>query len=372
MQPKAMRTNVFVLFVILGFAGLGFGQGSPNVPLLAHVNQYASTGYSNLWGYTAPDGREYALLGVKSGTSIVDITNTNNPIEVAFISAPLSSWREIKSYQQYAYVVTEAGGGMQIIDLSNLPSSAALASTYTGFSTAHTLWIDESTGILYAEGNSTEPVRVLSLANPTSPVQIGFFGIQCHDVYVQNNLAYVSEGNLGSVGIYDVTTPSAAVRLATVTLPSPAGYAHNAWTTADGNFLMTTEETSGKTVKMFDISNLSAITLTDEYLGPTNLAHNAHIKENFAYISHYPDGLRIVDISNPSNIFEVGYYDTYPSAGSGFVGAWGTYPYFNSGKVIISDIQSGLYVVFFDDGSTPPLISSTPGTAATVGQPLCL
>jgi choice-of-anchor B domain-containing protein len=362
------RTKVVTLVMILCGATFGFGQGSPNVVLLAHMDKYPTAGYSSNWGYTAPDGREYALEGVQTGTSIVDITDPANIREVTFIPGSTSDWREIKTYQHYAYVVNETGGGMQIIDMSNLPVSATLVATYTALATAHTLWIDETSGILYAEGNSTQPVKVISLANPTSPVQIGFFGIECHDIVVQNNIAYISEGTRGSYGLYDVSTPSAAVRLGTVNAPAPAGYAHNCWPSPNGQYLMTTEENTGETVKMFDISNLSSPALTDQYLGSSNLAHNVYIRENFSYIAHYADGLKIVDIANPFNIFEVGFYDTNPATG-GFNGAWNIYPFFPSGKIALSDIQNGVWVFFFDDGSQKPTITSTPATTAVVGQP---
>jgi hypothetical protein len=73
-----------------------------------------------------------------------------------------------------------------------------------------------------------------------------------------------------------------------------------------------------------------------------------HVKGSYAYISHYKDGLRIVNIANPSNIVEEAYYDTYNASLAGnFHGAWGAFPFFNSGKVLISDMESGLYVVHF-------------------------
>jgi len=367
MSKNAVCTNLSVLFMALFGASQAFGQGSPNVVLLGQMNKYPTIGYSSGWGYTAPDGREYALEGVRNGTSIVDITDPSNLREIAFIPGSTSDWREIKTYQHYAYVVNETGGGMQIIDLSNLPVSATLVATYTGFTTAHNICVDEAAGILYAEGSSVQPIRVISLANPTSPVQLTTFGVQGHDLMAQNNILYVSEGTVGTFALYNVTTPSAPVRLGTITPPSPLGFAHNSWPSADGRYLMTTEENNGKTIKMFDIANLSAPVLTDQYLGPSGLAHNVHIRENFAYIAHYADGLRIVDIANPFNIFETGFYDTNPATG-GFNGAWGIYPFFPSGKIALSDIQNGVWVFFFDDGSQKPTITSTPGAAAVVGQ----
>ena len=343
MSTNILRTAFLTLFLTLTCLA-GFACDSPqeppkNVTLLAHVNKYSSTGYNDCWGYTA-NGREYALLGVKNGTSIIDITETDNPVEIAFITSNRSDWKDIKTYQTYAYAVNETGGGLQIIDLSDLPNSATLAATYTGFATSHNIFIDEQNGILYAEGSPANPVRVLSLANPESPIEIATFGRECHDIYVQDNRAFISEGNKGSIGIYDVTDPGAPSLLQQINFPL-AGYVHNAWLTEDGNYLMSTEETQNKTVKLWDIRDLSNVSIADDYLGPNNFAHNAHIKGNHAYISHYASGLRIIDLSDPKNINEVGSYDTKD--------AWGAFPFFPSGKILISDIDDGLYVVKFDD-----------------------
>lgn len=331
---------LFLALVVASFTGTRLqAQGSPNVPLLAHVNSYPAAGYNDCWGYTGPDGREYALLGVQTGTSILDITDTDNIVEVAFIPSATSLWKDIKTYQHYAYVVTEGGGGLQIIDLADLPNSATLAATYTGFSTSHNIFIDEDNALLYAEGNAVAPVRVLDISDPLNPVQVSTFGIECHDIFARNNIAYIAEGNSGSIGVYDLNNPANPSLIARFPIPA-AGYVHNCWLSDDNQYLITTEETNGKTVKLWDISDLNNPTITSQYLGPNGLAHNAFIKRNYAYVSHYEAGLRILDISDPNNMVEVGYYDT-PDA-------WGTYPFFASGKVLISDINSGLYVVFFE------------------------
>jgi choice-of-anchor B domain-containing protein len=345
-----MIKNTFIKVVsIIIFAAISLtGQsGSPNVPFLANFNDYFSTGYNDCWGYTAPNGREYALLGVLDGTSIIDITDTGNLVEIDFIPGNYSGWKDIKTYLFYAYVVNETGGGLQIIDLSNLPASVSLANTYNGISASHNIYIDELNGILYAEGTASDPVIVISLADPVNPTQLSTLGVECHDVFSLNDVLYVSEGNTGSIGIFDMTLPGSPSLLRRHFIPS-AGYVHNAWATEDGNYLMTTEETSGKTIKLWDISDLNNITLTDEILASDGLAHNTHIKKNYSYVSHYTNGLRIYDISDPYNIFEAGYYDTWPSSGGGFDGAWGAFPFFQSGKILISDRTTGLYVVYFD------------------------
>ncbi|MFQ5651981.1 MAG: carboxypeptidase regulatory-like domain-containing protein, partial [bacterium] len=113
-------------------------------------------------------------------------------------------------------------------------------------------------------------------------------------------------------------------------------------------YVMTSTESRGKTVKMWDIRDLDNPVLLDEYLAATSLAHNVHIRGDYAYISHYADGLRIVDIAEPAHVVEVGYYDTNPSNSSNFDGCWGAYPFTNSGYIYASDQEFGLFVIEFN------------------------
>jgi len=60
-----------------------------NVDLLGSLNPYPNLDYSDIWGYAA-GGREYALMGVAGGTSIIDVTNPAAPVEVDFVPGPLA------------------------------------------------------------------------------------------------------------------------------------------------------------------------------------------------------------------------------------------------------------------------------------------
>jgi len=58
--------------------------------------------------------------------------------------------------------------------------------------------------------------------------------------------------------------------------------------------------------------------------------------------------MRVLDISQigNENITEVGFFDTYPDSDSAnFNGAWNVYPFFASGNIVISDIDSGFFLV---------------------------
>lgn len=97
-----------LLLAIISICLLGSAYSqlpNQNTYLLRNLDSYSS--YSAIWGYVAPDGREYAILGTNTGTSFVDITDSANIHQVDFVSGVTSSWREMKTYSHYAYVVSE-------------------------------------------------------------------------------------------------------------------------------------------------------------------------------------------------------------------------------------------------------------------------
>jgi choice-of-anchor B domain-containing protein len=318
---------------------------------IAQVNEHANDKYSALWGYTAPDGREYAILGVRTGTAIIDITDNNNVKEVAFIKSVRSLWREMKTYSHYAYVVTDnADTGIEIIDLAQLPSSATLVSVYKDLPMSHTITIDEPRKLMYLMGGSGETVVILSLEDPLKPKEIARFGSSyVHDAYIKNGRAYLSEIMSQTFSIWDIADTANPKFLKRVRdKDAPAVSFHNSWTTEDEHYLVTTEETQDRTVKIWDISDLNAIKVIAEWLPPNRLAHNVQIKGNYAYFSSYGGGIRILDLSNPLHPNEVAFWTRSEEVEKGFVGMWACYPFFKSGKVIGSDIENGLIVVDFE------------------------
>lgn len=320
---------------------------------LGSMNKYAAKKYSACWGYTAPDGREYALLGITNGLSIVDITDAPTLNEVAFIPNLSSSWTEMKTFRTYAYVVKDsARGGIQIIDLSQLPRSATVVNTIMDYPTNHTAWVDHERGWLFTMGGDNSSVTVWNLLpDPAHPKQISTFNgsTYVHDLYVHGNRAYLAEIMSKSFSIYDISDiahPRLIKRMRDSSAPSISF--HNAWTTEDGRYLLTTEETSGRHVRIWDLADELNPVEVSRWIGPGNLPHNVHVKGNYAHIAHYGGGYRVVDISNINNPVEVAHFNNKNGNPTGFVGVWEVYPYFASGKVIMSSIEDGLFVTRFN------------------------
>ena len=326
-----------------------------NTELVGHLEY--EQGLNDVWGYAASNGIEYALVGSNTGTSIVDVTtNPSEPEEVAFISGLESTWRDIKTYQNYMYVCTEAQQGIQVVDISS-PEEAILVETWTGDNdegvSVHNIF--QADGYLYVVGTNASfgDMHILDLSNPAAPVLVGTWtGEYLHDVYVRDNYAYGAGIYSSTMYIIDISDKSNPTTVASWTYP---GKAHACWLTEDDNYLITADEIAGGHVKIWDIQDFNNINLVSEWTAADaeNLTvHNVFVRDNYLYCSYYVFGLQIVDISDPYQPFLAGYFDSYLGENELFGGNWGIYPFTESCNIYISDRSNGLFVVDFPDCGT--------------------
>ena len=376
------RIQLLLIITFLSTSQL-FSQYVPgvnnNVTLLSHMDEHNV--YSNLWGYVDELGNEYVLIGHNAGTSIINISDPSNPFEVDMVPGPTGTgtiWREIKTYNDYAYVVSEhtspaALTGIQIIALRGLPDSIQYVGRYLwpgvndNNARAHTVSVDWQ-GYLYIQGGTATlggansgGIRIFDISDPENPVPLSTFPPRyVHDVFVQDSIMFAHNifdfpGRIDVVNVADKTNP----QLITTILYNGA-LAHNSWPTPDLNYLVSSDESAGETMKIWDISvlwdadttNNDDIVFVSEYTAdPEQIGHEPRVRDGYIFLSHYVEGLKVLDISNPADPVEVGYYDTYPQPGQGFNGNWGNYPFFPSRNVVVSDIQTGLYILKFDSVS---------------------
>lgn len=351
---------------------------------------------NSLWGYTSPSGREYACFGSQLGTHFVEVTDPANPVIVGFIAGPSSLWRDTRTYSHYAYSVSEGGGGIQIIDLANIDNGVVtLANTVTigGSTTAtHTVFINEQSGYLYRAGGGGHGIRIYSLANPLNPTYVSSWDNKyCHEVtvvsytsgpYAGKEVAFFCGGDNGGwanpgLFIVDVTNKSNLTLMSSLNYTG-AAYSHQCWPSADMQTLYLDDELDeyyGSTTcvtKVFDISNLFApVQKPDFGNGNTAIGHNLYTKGNLLFQANYTSGLRIFDVTNPLVGTEIAYFDTYPENDLNvFNSLWNVYPYFQSGTVIGSDIDRGLFVWWVGAPKVSLAPASTPSTVSVVGEQL--
>jgi choice-of-anchor B domain-containing protein len=315
-------------------------------------------GVNDVWGWVAEDGTEYALVGLQAGVAIVDVTKDTIE-EVVHIPAVNNTWRDIKTYDHYAYVSTEANVGILIIDLQYLPDSVQ---TYVWmdsiptddglkeFRRAHNLWIDEY-GILYVIGSNLNNGGIFMLDVAADPIDPPFIamapGIYSHDCYVRDSIIYSAEIYAGSLSIYDMHDPLDIKLLGKTKTPSE--FTHNCWLSDDGNTIFTTDERANAFITSYDISDPGNIKELDRFsevskIGMGNIPHNVLVWNDWVVASYYANGTIVLDGSRPDNLVQVGNFDSFLGEEGGFPGVWGTYPFLPSGKILSSDRQSGLYV----------------------------
>ncbi len=344
---------------------------------------------NDIWGWTDPqDGKEYAIVLRRDGTSFVDVSVASDPRFLGFLpitpGASPNVWHDVKVYQNRAYIVADGAGahGMQVFDLTQLrgvtsPRVFAANSVYRNINSAHNIAINTASGFGYivgASGGGTTcggGLHMVDLRNPTTPVFAGCFADTqtgrtgtgyTHDVQCVNYTGPDAQhagreicfgANETAISIADVTVKTAPIALSRASYPSVA-YTHQGWLTEDQRFFLVNDEldegqsTANTRTLVWDVSDLDDPILVTQYFGPTRATdHNHYIRGNRMFMSNYQYGLRVVDVSTPGAPVQLGFFDTAPGLSNtpGYGGSWSNYPFFASGIIVMSSSTEGLFIL---------------------------
>ena len=331
------------------------------------------------WGWTDPlDGKEYALVGISSHTAFVDMSDPDNLRLIGILPTATfnSSWRDIKVYQNHAFIVSEAAGhGMQVFDLTRLRENLNTAvifeadAHFTAFGNAHNIAINEESGYAYVVGCGGTSFGggplFINIQNPTQPVLEGGYGEAgySHDAQVVSysgpDIDYAGKEiligcNEDRVVIADVSDKSNPITISNIGYNN-IGYTHQGWFTENFRYFIVGDELDERDIGIntrslvFDLNDLDNPVLSFEYIGTnSSIDHNGYTVGDSYFLASYRAGFREIDISDIDNqsMTEEGFFDTYPQNDeTGFDGVWNVYPFFSSGQIVISDIDRGLFVV---------------------------
>lgn len=366
-----------------GFAGIYPCDG---YDLMAHIplSTFAASSGNDSWGWTdTVTGREYALLGLNNGTAFIDISDTQNPIYLGKLPTTdiNSSWRDIKVYKDHAFIVADNvegfdSHGVQVFDLTKLRDVTNVPETFTpdkiltDVGRAHNIVINEESGYAYAVGGRRDlaykggPIFI-NIQDPKNAfVEGGYAGSgYSHDAQVVTyngpDIDYTDKeiyigSNENEVVIVDVTDKNNPQLISTVSYPN-VQYAHQGWLTEDMKYFILGDEIdeirlgiNTKTI-ILDFSDLDNPLYHFDYFGNTQASdHNGYVVGSTFFMASYLEGLRVIDIANIENksFTEIGYFDTYPNSNNaGTEGTWNIYPFFESGNILISDINLGIFIV---------------------------
>lgn len=351
---RGIFTLAFMLTTLFATAQENF-----NMTLISNLDY--PEGCNDVWGYVAPDGTEYAILGTVEATAIISLADPTAPQEVAYIPGANSIWRDMKTWGNHIYVTTDEGAdGLLVIDMANAPNNITwnfwqptlnVNNQNSQLTTCHNIFIDEN-GFAYLSGcvntNNGGVLIVDVHTTPGQPIYIGAAeGIYSHDNYVRGDTLWSSDIFEGVFSVHDLSDKTNVTKWNDQT--TTTDFTHNAWLSDDGNYLFTTDERPNAFVDAYDVSDLSDIQLLDSYqptvtAGNDVVPHNTHFFNNYLVTSWYTDGVVIVDAHKPENLVKVGAYDTFLGPHGGTEGCWGAYPWLPSGLILASDRQTGLYV----------------------------
>ena len=370
------------------------------VDLLSHValpdvTSNPASG-ADVWGFVDLNtNREYAFVGYNIGTAVFDVTDAENPREVGFIDGENTVWRDIKVLQYwnsaasrfdaFAFITSDGSSdGLFVVDLTGLPhriervdypanilAAHNVLATNTDFGTG--LSLTGATPTLIVAGANVEGGRFLrySLAAPSMPVHIDRPAV-AQDGYMHDAASMIVSDdrklqctnavdyceilfdfNVRTVDLWDITDPDDPAYMSSATY-NEVEYIHSGWWTEDKQYLLVHDEldeirrsdVQRTTVRVFSLADLTAPVAAGSWVGDTEeVDHNGFARGNRYYMSSYSRGLTVLDITDPQSPSLAGFLDTYPGQAVNTIGAWGAYPFFHSGNIAVSDINSGFYML---------------------------
>lgn len=329
-----------------------------------------NTIFNEVWGFEYR-GQEYAVIGSTAGTHIFLINENEKLVEIDFVAGESEHTigsnnihRDFKTYRNYLYGVCDEGAStLQVMDLQYLPDSVHLVyNSDSIFTKAHNLYIDTTTARMYACGATNSsmivPMIVLSLDNPAIPSEIYQLHsvTYVHDAFVRNDTAYLN-CPFDGLYVYKFNQGINPVLLGYLDMYPDFGYNHSGWLSEDGKHYVFADETTGKRMKICDVTDLFDINIIDMFNSEGDsqtIPHNLMWKDDFIYVSHYYDGLQIFDARDKTNVKRVAWYDTFETNSNPYQGAWGVYCFLKDDKILVSDRSNGLYLF---RAHLPPSIS---------------
>lgn len=348
---------------------------------------------NDMWGWT--DGKDdYALVGGATGMHVVDISDKLRPVVMGIVPSakegPRLFWRDIKVFEDRAYIVSEhTDHGVQVFDLTRLRDWDGEYTTweadarYTGIGSSHNIGINTETGYAYVVGaapfeGGTPPedcgngIHMLDVNEPGEPNFAGCFqehdyvhDVQCviyrgpdsehrgKEICVNSN--GIDYGGENYLSIVDVTDKSNPIGLARVPYET-SGYSHQGWLTEDQAYFMHGDEgdeflgrVQNTTTRVWDLTDLDDPTIATTFFNDTpSIDHNMYTEGDQLFQANYTTGLRVLDVSDPTDPRETAFFDVYPEndAATFEGGAWNVYPYFRQPNVVaVSSIDRGLFLL---------------------------
>ncbi|MCP3137290.1 LVIVD repeat-containing protein [Pyxidicoccus xibeiensis] len=254
--------------------------------------------------------------GREGGLTIFDVTDRSHPIFKGSISIPGDSyWNGVWAKGDALYVASGTSGVI-VFDISNPGQPAFLRSLPGGAAlNVHTVLVDGDR--LYAMSPSPNgETLIFDVSTPTQPVLLGRMAHATrvsypHDAFAFGDRLYVSHGNDG-YQVFDVRDPANSRHLGGYTFPN--AFSHHSAVGVIGGHTLAFEggERMGAHLRVLKVDDPAHIVKIGEFkLRDVASIHNILLVGTRLYIAWYHEGVRVLDVSDPTQPRQVAYYNTF-------------------------------------------------------------
>jgi len=121
---------------------------------------------------------------------------------------------------------------------------------------------------------------------------------------------------------------------------------------------------------LFNAEDLDNVQFVEKFYHDTDsIDHNNYFLNGYLYQGNYCAGLRIMKVWPDHKISQAAFFDMEQQCSSPrFEGVWSVYPYFQSGSIVVSSVEKGLFVLKFSadfnggEPTTTPIPTPAPPT----------
>ncbi|MFY2560154.1 LVIVD repeat-containing protein [Corallococcus terminator] len=255
------------------------------------------------------------LTARSGGLTVFDVTDKRHPILKTSISLPGDNyWNGVWSHENALYVASN-DAGIVVYDISKPSEPVFVRALYAGDYGVHTVLVHG--GRLYGTANEGRTV-IYDLANPLEPVLLQSLTLPDqfntggpHDLFVYGERLYVNNAQ-GGYAVVDIARLDDMKLLGQYTYGDAFSHHSAVGTFAGRTIAFEGGEFAGSHLRVLDVTDPANIVKIGEHrLRPVSSIHNLILKDTRLYIAWYQEGVRVLDVANPTRPRQVAHYNVF-------------------------------------------------------------
>ena len=291
-------------------------------------------------------------FGVGGGLAVFDVSDPAHPVFKTSIHIPGDSyWNGVWARGDALYIASSVSGVI-VYDITEPAAPTFVRSLPTGRYGVHTVLVHGER--LYTTNNEGR-TDVFDVRVPLAPVQLTSIALAeeyslggPHDLFVHEDRLYISNAQ-GGYSIMDISDLEDVRHLGQYSYPEVYSHHSAVGTFAGRTIAFEGGEFESSHLRVLDVTDPANIVKIGEHRKrPATSIHNLILQGDRLYIAWYHEGLRVLDVSNPTRPREVAHFNTYRETDPGrtdglFQGAFGVrLP--GDGFIYVAESSRGLLI----------------------------